>query len=216
MTPVEGDGALLGNYVDDGRILVVGHVTPPETKAKPSNGKAKAPSAKPSTKPAARNAKPDTTSTPHEAEVEDGPKGRMTKATAADALDAIAEAIQAQGEALKEGDGALLGNYVDDGRILVVGHVTPPETKAKPSNGKAKASQPKAAKPSVSRSQDTTSRNVGTPKASTSSDTPHEATESNGPSGRMTKATAADALDAIAEAIQAQGEALKMVAAALR
>jgi hypothetical protein len=101
MTPVEGDGALLGNYVDDGRILVVGHVTPPETKAKPSNGKAKAPSAKPSTKPAARNAKPDTTSTPHEAEVEDGPKGRMTKATAADALDAIAEAIQAQGEALK-------------------------------------------------------------------------------------------------------------------
>jgi hypothetical protein len=115
-----------------------------------------------------------------------------------------------------EGDGALLGNYVDDGRILVVGHVTPPETKAKPSNGKAKASQPKAAKPSVSRSQDTTSRNVGTPKASTSSDTPHEATESNGPSGRMTKATAADALDAIAEAIAAQGEALKMVAAALR
>jgi hypothetical protein len=109
-----------------------------------------------------------------------------------------------------EGDGALLGNYVDDGRILVVGHVTPPETKAKPSNGKAKASQPKAAKPA------TTSRNVGTPKASTSSDTPHEATESNGPSGRMTKATAADALDAIAEAIQAQGEALKMVAAALR
>jgi hypothetical protein len=106
---------------------------------------------------------------------------------------------------LVEGDGSLLGNYVgDDGNVLVIGHVT--EAAAKPkasSNGKAKASQPKAAKPSVSRSQDTTS-------------TPHEATESNGPSGRMTKATAADALDAIAEAIAAQGEALKMVAAALR
>jgi hypothetical protein len=98
MTPVEGDGALLGNYVDDGRILVVGHVTPPETKAKPSkpkaasNGKA-TPKAKPATQ--------DTTSTPHEAPSDAAPSGRMTKATAADALDAIAEAIQAQGEALK-------------------------------------------------------------------------------------------------------------------
>jgi hypothetical protein len=114
-----------------------------------------------------------------------------------------------------EGDGALLGNYVDDGRILVVGHVTPPETKAKPSKPKA-ASNGKATPKAKPATQDTTSRNVGTPKASTSSDTPHEAPSDAAPSGRMTKATAADALDAIAEAIQAQGEALKMVAAALR
>jgi hypothetical protein len=100
---------------------------------------------------------------------------------------------------LVEGDGSLLGNYVgDDGNVLVIGHVT--EAAAKPkasSNGKAKASQPKAAKPAT------------TP-------TSHEAPSDAAPSGRMTKATAADALDAIAEAIQAQGEALKMVAAALR
>lgn len=91
-----------------------------------------------------------------------------------------------------EGDGALLTNYVgDDGNVLVIGHVTPAEAKPKASsNGKAKAT-PK-------------------PKASSSGDTTPVS-----PSSKMTKATAADALVAIADAIEAQGTALRAVAAAL-
>jgi hypothetical protein len=93
-TGIEGE---FGTYVnDDGQVLVIGHVKPPEAKAE-STPKAKRNAAKASE----RNTTPDTTSTPHEAAPSNGPSGRMTKATAADAIDAISLALIAQAEAMQ-------------------------------------------------------------------------------------------------------------------
>lgn len=86
----------------------------------------------------------------------------------------------------------------DDGSVYVIGHVTPPESDTKPAATKTKSS-PKATKPAAATQADDTTQATAKPSR-------------NG----MTKASAADALEAIAEAVCAQGEALRMVAAALR